>query len=151
MRIELLEHAPEALPTVAAWIHREFPHEFVGVTLADWTQDLWDAQGLNITSFVALEDDQVVGTASLDANDLPVRPHLTPWLASVYVPPEHRSKGIASLLVARVEREALTRGVARLHLHTTDRESFYSDRGWTVRERLLAWDHRTVVMAKNLE
>ncbi len=151
MRVERLENAPEALPPVAAWIHQQFPHEFVGVPLADWTRDLWEAQGRSITTFVALEDDRVVGTASLDANDLPVRLHLTPWLASVYVPPEHRSRGIASKLVACVEQEAMSRGVARLHLHTTDRESFYSDRGWMVLERLTAWGHPTVVMVKNLQ
>ncbi len=150
MRIELLEHAPEALPTVAAWIHTEFPHEFVGVPLADWTQDLWDAQGRNITTFVAILDGLVMGTASLDANDLPVRPNLTPWLASVFVDVDHRSKGIASQLVARVEREARDRGVTRLHLHTTDRESFYAQRGWMVLERLVAWNLETVVMVKNL-
>jgi GNAT superfamily N-acetyltransferase len=151
MRIELLENEPDALGAVAAWIHQEFPHEFVDVPLADWTRDLWDAQGRNITSFVALENAQVVGTASLDANDLPVRPNLTPWLASVFVDPEHRSKGIASQLVARVEHEARDRGVTRLYLHTTDRESFYADRGWTVLERLTAWNLETVVMVKNLQ
>jgi GNAT superfamily N-acetyltransferase len=150
MRIEWLKDAPEALPMVAAWIHTEFPHEFVGVPLADWTQDLWDAQGLSITTFVALEDGLVMGTASLDANDLPVRPNLTPWLASVFVDPEHRSKGIASQLVARVEQEARDRGVMRLHLHTTDRESFYAEHGWAVLERLTTWNLATVVMVKNL-
>jgi GNAT superfamily N-acetyltransferase len=150
MRIELLEDVPDALPTVAAWIRIEFPHEFVDVPLADWTRDLCDAQGLNITTFVALEDGQVVGTASLDASDLPVRPNLTPWLASVFVDPEYRSKGIASQLVTRVEQEASARGVTRLHLHTTDRESFYAQRGWMVLERLMAWNLETVVMVKNL-
>ncbi len=150
MRIELLEDALDALPMVAAWIHTEFPHEFVDVPLADWTKDLWDAQGRNITTFVALKDGRVVGTASLDASDLPVRPNLTPWLASVFVDPEHRSKGIASQLVARVEQEARDRGVTRLHLHTTDRESFYAERGWAVLERLVAWNLETVVMVKNL-
>ncbi len=150
MRIELLKNASDALPRVAAWIHTEFPHEFVGVPLADWTQDLWDAQGRNITTFVAILDGLVMGTASLDANDLPVRPNLTPWLASVFVDVDHRSKGIASQLVARVEQEALARGVRRLHLHTTDRESFYAQRGWAVLERLVAWNLETVVMVKNL-
>lgn len=151
MRIERLQDAPEALPTVAAWIHQEFPHEFVGVSFADWTRDLGDAQASSITSFVALENDQVIGTASLDASDLPARPDLSPWLASVYVPPEHRSHGIASRLIARVEHEARTRGVTRLYLHTADRESFYRERGWAVLEYLIAWDHEVVVMVKDLE
>ena len=150
MRIERLENVPQALPTIAAWIHREFPHEFVGVPLEDWTRDLWDAQSGSIKTFVTLENDQVIGTASLDANDLPARPDLSPWLASVYVPPEHRSRGIASSLIERVEHEARTRGVTRLHLHTSDRETFYGERGWVMLERLIAWDHEIVLMVKNL-
>lgn len=44
----------------------------------------------------------MVGTASLLFDDLEGDPR-NPWLASVFVPPEQRGKGIASALVVAIE------------------------------------------------
>ena len=45
-------------------------------------------------------------TASLVSNDLPSRPDLTPWLASVLVRPEFRGRGYSAPLVRHVEAAA---------------------------------------------
>src|SRR5262245_34367724 len=57
------------------------------------------------TTFVAVDDGAVLGTASLiDAN--PGAPmHFGPWLSSVYVPDSERGRGICSALLRRVEVE----------------------------------------------
>ena len=69
--------------------------------------------------FVALgDDDGIVGTASLIFDDLEGDPR-NPWLASVFVPPEHRKKGIASALVRTVEDAARRIGYDRLYLFTS--------------------------------
>ena len=70
-------------------------------------------------AFVALDDDGgIVGTASLIFDDLEGDPR-NPWLASVYVPPEQRKKGIASALVRTVEDAARRLGYSRLYLFTS--------------------------------
>jgi predicted N-acetyltransferase YhbS len=57
-------------------------------------------------TFVLFDDDVQVGTASLIANDLPSRPDLTPWLASVLVRPQFRGRGYSAPLVKHVEGAA---------------------------------------------
>ncbi len=86
-------------------------------------------------AFVALDDaDVIVGTASLIFDDLEGDPR-NPWLASVFVPPEHRGKGIASALVGVVEDAARRFGYARLYLFTTSATALYAGLGWSALEQ----------------
>jgi GNAT superfamily N-acetyltransferase len=151
MLIDTLENVPEFIPTVAQWIYQEFPHEFLGLTLQDWTQQFADSQGDSCMTFVALENGQVLGTASLDQSDLPPRPDFSPWLASVYVVPEARGLGLGSLLVQKIEYEAAKQVYAKIYLHTFDREDFYLKRGWKTLESLHYWEHELVVMVKDIK
>jgi GNAT superfamily N-acetyltransferase len=91
-------------------------------------------------AFVALDkSDGMVGTASLVFDDL-VLEHDTgdprnPWLASVFVPPAQRRKGVASALIGTVERAARRLGYPRLHLFTTSASALYASLGWRALER----------------
>jgi GNAT superfamily N-acetyltransferase len=89
------------------------------------------------TVFVAVEGAQLLGSATLAEHDMETRPKLTPWMIDVFVAPEFRRRGIASMLVRRVVREAAELGVAELYLYTTgpNREKLYAGLGWLVRER----------------
>jgi GNAT superfamily N-acetyltransferase len=136
---------------VAEWIYREFPHEFKTLSLEEWTKQLHFSQTRGVTTMIALENDQVLGTATLDSEDLPLRPDLSPWLASVYVPKEYRSRGLGSKLVKHIEREAKKQGYSQIYLHTHEREGFYLARGWATLERLNYWEKDLVVMVKNLD
>jgi GNAT superfamily N-acetyltransferase len=118
------------------------------MTLEDWTTLFGSSQKKGFTTIIALEDNQVLGTASLDLEDLPPRPDLSPWLASVYVPVEYRLRAIGSLLIGQVEQEARKQGFDSIYLHTYDREGFYLRRGWGILERLHYWDRQLVVMVK---
>ena len=60
---------------------------------------------------------------------------LSPWLAGVFVSPEHRQHGIGSALVRRVAEDAWMLGVHRLYLYTPSVEKFYLRLGWSVVER----------------
>jgi GNAT superfamily N-acetyltransferase len=95
-------------------------------------------------TFVALEEDVAVGTASLVARDLEERPDLTPWIAAVVVAPHARGRGHASALVRAVEEEALGRGVSALWLYTRSAETLYARLGWRTIE---AVEHRGKVYA----
>ncbi|WP_447893902.1 GNAT family N-acetyltransferase [Vreelandella sp. GE22] len=100
--------------------------------------------------FVALKSGVAVGTASLIADDVTSRPELTPWLASVYVLPEWRGRGIASRLVQRVEREARENAIARFYLYTPDQQALYQRLGWQEIERIAYAGEKVTIMTRPL-
>ncbi len=87
------------------------------------------------TALVAFQGDSVLGTAALKPQHLDIRSHLTPWLGGVFVLPERRGQGIASLLVTRIIAEARELGLTELYLWTPSSESLYARHGWKVFER----------------
>src|SRR5690606_12830155 len=81
---------------------------------------------------VAEDQQTLLGSASLLADDMSSHPELTPWLASVYVAEQHRGQGIGSTLVRRVMQHARDIGIKRLYLYTPDQEKLYARLGWQV-------------------
>lgn len=79
---------------------------------------------------VSLSDGLPVGMAALAAEDLETRRDLTPWLAGVYVVPEHRGQGHASRLVRAVEDLARRSAIPTLWLYTRSAEPLYRRCGW---------------------
>lgn len=80
-------------------------------------------------TFIAVED-ELLGSAALVENDMDTRPQLSPWLASVYVAPTHRRRGVGSRLVLHAMKQAKQGGIDMLYLFTPDKESFYHKLGW---------------------
>lgn len=100
--------------------------------------------------FVALDAaGRPAGTAQLMLDDIEGDPR-NPWLASVYVPPEARGRGVAKLLVRAVEDAARRLGYARLHLFTASVPALYASLGWQARETRDYRGERIVVMEKEL-
>ncbi len=79
---------------------------------------------------VAHIDDRPVGMASLFDDDCDLRPCLRPWLAAVFVHPDHRGKGVAGLLIESVEQAARRLGEDTIYLTTQDSQSLYARYGW---------------------
>ncbi|SDL19057.1 Acetyltransferase (GNAT) family protein [Franzmannia pantelleriensis] len=136
--IERLRADSPHVAMVAEWTHAAWGHLNPGMTLNDAIERLRGECGAGgvPSVFVAMCDDVPVGTASLVVDDMSDRPDLSPWLASVFVPPEWRGRGIASSLVQRVEAEAREAGIAVFHLYTPDQQALYGRLGWeAVEER----------------
>ena len=137
LQIEYLTDHPDRFPTVAEWIYGEWsdimPYDGFDEWLGDFRRRVRRAEVP--TTFLAFEDGEPVGSASLTVRDLPSHIHLTPWLAEVFVRPESRNRGFGSSLVRRVETEAARLGAELLFLYTFDSERFYEELGWTVLER----------------
>lgn len=66
-------------------------------------------------ALLAIENGEVVGTASIVPHENP-DDEFGPWVSGVYVPTEHRGKGIATALMKRLESEAIRLGSWRLLL-----------------------------------
>jgi GNAT superfamily N-acetyltransferase len=66
---------------------------------------------------VAVDGEELLGSANLVAADLPPRPELTPWLAQLFVAPARRRAGVAPALVRAVLERARGCGFGRVYLH----------------------------------
>jgi GNAT superfamily N-acetyltransferase len=134
--------------TLARWHHAEWSHLY-----AEWTLErcLGELEAQNDperlpTTLVALEGEKLLGSVSLVLDDLPGREELSPWLASLYVPPEQRSRGVGGALLDAAVAEARRLGVERLYLFTPRHEAYYAARGWHVFERTSTAGQPIVIM-----
>lgn len=152
LELAYLADHPEAVPLLARWHHAEW-----GRLIRDWPLELAESElrshtGRRVlsTTVVALEDGTAVGSASLLEEDMPDMPPLGPWLASVYVAPDHRGRGLGGRLVDRIVEEARALAVQWLYLFTANAQSYYEFRGWQVLQPIVAQEHEGVIMHLDL-
>jgi GNAT superfamily N-acetyltransferase len=146
--------------------HPELTDELAQLAWAEW-QSLYEQRGetfsnalrkyrerININrlplALVALVDKELVGTVSLKHNDLDIRPEINPWLGGVFVIPEWRRRGVASLLMRRAVEEARRLNLGRLFLWTSSAESLYLKLGWQPVERTEYCGKSIVIMQMNV-
>src|SRR5262245_59715074 len=124
MRIDYLADHPHLAPLLAAWQHREWADLLPGWSLEDAEAELRShtLRRRLPTTFVSLEADHPVGSASLLQEDMDGWEHLSPWVASVYVTPAWRGRGLGSRLVTRAVEEARALGVPTVYLFTAGQE-----------------------------
>lgn len=67
-------------------------------------------------TLIAIENASSVGMVTSADRDFDGKPHLSPWLKSLFVHPFYRKKRIATLLIERLEHEALCIGCKSLYL-----------------------------------
>jgi predicted N-acetyltransferase YhbS len=132
MRIDYLADHLEMSPLLASWHYQEWE-----ALLPDWSfaQALAELQSHTgrrqvPTTLVAIEDDRPIGSASLLEADLVGWEHLSPWLASLFVAPEFRGRGLGRELVSRVVEEAKALGVSVVYLFTAGQADYYQRLGW---------------------
>jgi predicted N-acetyltransferase YhbS len=147
----LADH-PEFLTVLAGWHHGEWGRLHPGDTVGKRAERMKAhlGKGQVPTTFVALAEGKPVGSASLVDYDMEGREDLTPWLASVYVVPEYRRRGVGSALVERVVEEARGLDIGTLYLFTWDQERLYARLGWSVLERTEYKGERIVIMSIKL-
>ena len=97
-------------------------------------------------ALVALNGSELVGTVSLKYHDLDILPGLDPWLGALFVLPNWRGRGIASMLMRRTVEEAGRLNVQQLFLWTSSAEGLYLKLGWEVVERTQYCGKDIVVM-----
>ncbi len=149
MRIANIADHPECAETVARWQWDEWGHLDPADSLAARIASLRDQTDPDRipTTYLALDDGEALGAASLVADDMGTHRELSPWLASVYVAPAARGRGVASALVRRVVTHAAAMGVARLYLYTPDAQGLYAKLGWQVIATEYFEGHPVTIMA----
>ena len=152
MEIIPLKKRVKFIPTLAGWHYGQWaylnPESSVEHRISSLKDEL-HADGIPVT-YVAVSKDTLLGSASLVPHDMHTRMDLSPWLASVFVAPEHRNRGVGSALIDHVAKEAGKLGYQTIYLFTPDREAFYKRLGWTFFERTEYRGHPVPIMMLNI-
>jgi GNAT superfamily N-acetyltransferase len=147
----LKPNSPE-LEICAAWRYEAFLKSY-GYSLSESAAQLTKlaAQPDEYeTALIASVDGRLAGICLLVLQEFEPLHDVSPWLASLYVDPEFRKRGVARKLVAAIEDQARGHGVARLHLYTGDAEKFYLKCGWSLAEQGIADGEPYVFMIREL-
>ncbi|MEA2839982.1 MAG: hypothetical protein QOF41_1312 [Methylobacteriaceae bacterium] len=150
-KIVALRDRPDLLPVVARWAHEEFWAR-LGKTL-DEIERLFTPVPRTTwlpRTFVLMDGEVPVGTASITEHDLETRPQWMPWLTALAVDRAARGRGHSRALVRFVEDFALGNGVETLWLYTWSAQGLYAKLGWRAVERLEHHGREVVVMNKRL-
>jgi GNAT superfamily N-acetyltransferase len=128
---------------------------FAGVIGASFDDELasldrFIADQRHQVALVAARDGNAAGTCLLVPSEIEPLHDVSPWLAGLFVAPEHRRHGIGQLLVRAIENEARLRGHPKLHLYTTDAVRFYEPLGWTVQDHVDWLGYPTNLMVREL-
>jgi len=133
MTIKNLNQAPQHLTTLANWHQAEWAHLNPGQTLQqriEKMQPFLNQETIPTTLIYLDNKGTLCGSAAILESDMDTHQDLTPWLASVYVAPEHRNKGIGTKLIQAITNLAKTNNIKTLHLYTPSKETFYQSLGW---------------------
>ena len=152
MTIAPLADYPQFIPELAEAFFREW-NAMDGRSLRDNENQLranLQRDRLPI-SFVAVEQDDWIGTVSVDLSDFPGPAHLSPWLACLYVKEAHRRQGLGRKLVLHTLDFARAQRIPKLYLWNHAKESLYLPLGWINAGTFLNVGHSMTLMEFPLE
>ena len=134
MRIEPISLHRGQVATLAAWHHAQwgylYSHWTHEVCLAELQSHAERERGLP-TTLLALDGEELLGSVSLVFEDAPeLQEHGSPWLASLYVKPQARGRGVGAQLARAAVARAAAEGVDELFLFTPEHRDFYARLGW---------------------
>lgn len=128
MIIDLLKNYPEHINTIIHWLYKEFGLESSKEFFNDIINHSLIEGRLPIT-FLAMEDNEVVGTVGIWRGDLLSRQDLFPWFSALYVREDYRSKGIGVKLQKYALNYCKLQGYKEIYLYT-DIKNYYERSGW---------------------
>lgn len=132
MDIRFLAEAPQYAPVLAAKHAQEWAHLYPGQEeshlLTAFRSEAADGH-LPLT-LLALDGETLLGSVSLLFGDLPSRPDLDPWLASLFVLHRHRGRGVGSFLIKSALEVFANLGFPSLYVFTENRAPLFTKHGF---------------------
>ncbi len=129
MKIELLNDHSESIPMLADWYVSEWEPYYGVHGPGDARSDLESRSNRDEIpiGFVAIEGDEIYGTAALDLDEAT---DLTPSVVGLLVEPSRRGRGVATALLKSAEFYAKRLGCSRLYVSTTVLDRLLLRMGW---------------------
>ena len=148
--VDLKDNA-DHLPTLAKWHQHEWSRLNPGETVQQRINRMQEYLNDSFipSTFIA-KDISILGSAAIVACDMDSRQDLWPWLASVFVAPEHRNNGIGSKLILHVMSRAKIEGIKTLYLFTSDKQDYYRKLGWSINSTVQYRGHEVTIMQATL-
>ncbi|GMU43992.1 MAG: GNAT family N-acetyltransferase [Xanthomonadales bacterium] len=131
--IESLARHPQFVDTLATWHHAEWQSLVSPWTLDEARAELAGhvaSEPYPITWVGLDENHALAGSISLIETDVPEFAHYTPWLASLYVRPECRARGLGETLVRTLLAHATGLGFECVYLFTPGTTAMYQRCGF---------------------
>lgn len=147
--ISRLCEIPSLAPILVTTHAREWGHLYAKwnreVALADFQSET--AKSAIPTTWVIHDRaDTPMGSISLVMDDLPGHPGLNPWLASLYVFPEFRGRGLGKLLVRQALDFLRQQKYPHAYLFTEDQVPFFANFGFAIHGPAQANGHAVTIM-----
>ncbi|MBU4036444.1 MAG: GNAT family N-acetyltransferase [Proteobacteria bacterium] len=153
MKIQPLYEIPEAVIPIAEYNFNEWGHkrpdDSVEKTIARIQERLNNRKPP--LTLVAYENENYIGSATLNIREMIIYPEKEYWLGSLFVVSGYRRRGFGSLLVSEIENLAKSFSIHELNLYTPNQESLYKKLGWTTDEYVEYEKETVAVMSKKLK
>jgi N-acetylglutamate synthase-like GNAT family acetyltransferase len=152
MQILNLKDSLDNFDKIADYHQEEWAHLNDGETLEERKVRMQSYLSDNFvpSMYVAKNGDEIIGTAAIVECDLDTKSHLTPWMASIYVFPEHRKKGYSKKLVTHIMEQAKENDIDKLYLYTEDADGLYEKLGWNTISKEKFLNQNIIVMETEL-
>ena len=151
--LDFLANHRNLIPQVAEWLDSEWGYLHPNRSYQDLCSQLETSVNTSTPPLhiIALDEDKLVGVAALKLTEMEMFPEREHWLGSLFVAPENRGQGIATLLEEEIIRLANTSSISRLYLQTEALDGgLYSKLGWKEREKVSDQGIKVLVMEKQL-
>jgi len=144
---------PRAVPLVARWWVDDCGERRPDRTLQSAIAELTKRESSELPlRLLAERRGQVLGAASLTRHEMrEALPDIEGWIGALYVVPHARGQGVASALVARLERLAHARRIGELHAWTERLDGgLYEKLGWERLQTLGYEGRELLILSKHL-
>lgn len=132
MTIQIQPLEERYIDELAAWHHSQWQHLDRSVNENTRRVGLTEhCQSIALPmTFIALENDELVGNICLVTEEVPDRPQYSPWISRIYVSPKHRGKAIGKALIEHAKAALRQQSHPVLYLLTEDKTTYYTQLGW---------------------
>lgn len=114
VKMSNLIDCPSKIETVANWYFNEWDHKDSKATLESVIKKVSSIS--NRTAFVAHLDDELAGAGELKHRKYSDYPSYNYWLDGIYVPIEHRGKGISTALIEFAKSKSFELQIPAIYL-----------------------------------